>query len=499
METDFYNQLGFRRNPFESNTAEREPEIDQYAIRPPYLDRVQEAARNLGTYTLCGSRGSGKSATRITVQRNLWKEENNRPLTVVLSNFSVFRAHVGKETCLSLYANQVFYLAIEGTIAWLSSLEKDEATAILNKFSKEDRTFIDKAIANFYLSRPDNARFASARECFELLSVSLPRRSQIWTDKKWDTITSSLVDLTSGLAKKYLDFDVGNVDNFKSLLNAQKAALESDDPIYIFHKAVEFAKLFGFSGVLVQVDKIDETEWTTNDALAAARLIYPVFGNVQVHEIRGLGWSFYLLDRVRRHLNIEEKMSVRWDRLPNETIKWEETYLQQLIESRLIHFSDKNVSSLEEICDSGVSVSQLYPALSTLAGMSPRKLISIFDTVLTNHIQQNQGRFAKISQESFDAGMDLYAVKGVTDDYSTSSIEQITKLSEIGFTNKTVSALFRISQQAASKKIDNWISAGLARTNGQDHSGSKLRPVDKFLVADPRAVRIVERKLPLPN
>ncbi|MFM0351571.1 hypothetical protein [Paraburkholderia sp. RL17-347-BIC-D] len=497
METDFYAQLGFHRNPFESNTAEREPEIDQYAIRPPYLDRVQEAARSLGTYTLCGSRGSGKSATRITVQRNLWKETAGRPLTVVLTNFSVFRQHVGKDTSLGLYANQVFYLTIEATLAWLSSFDKGEAESMLKALSKADRAFVDKAIACFYLSRPDNARMASAHECFELLNVSLPRRSQMWVEKKWDSVSSTVVDLASGLAKKYLDFDVGNVDAFKSLLAAQKDAWQSDDPIFIFHKAVEFARLFGFSGLLVQVDKIDETDWTTNDALVAARLIYPIFSNVQLHEIAGLGWSFYLLDRVRSNLNLEEKMSVRWDRLPNETIKWEKSYLRQLVEARLDHFSKKKVTKLADICDGSVDEKNVYDELTQLAAMSPRKLVTILDTVLTNHIQQNQGHFSKLTRQAFDSGMDLYSTKTVQDEFSPSHIEQITKLPSTEFSNKTVSGLFRISQQASSKKIENWIGAGLARTNGQDHSGSKLRPVDKFLVSDPRAARIIERNLQL--
>ncbi len=63
-----YEVLGFESNPFNSNTAEREPEIAAYAVHPPYLDRTAQASSaNSGAFFLEGARGSGKSATRLTV------------------------------------------------------------------------------------------------------------------------------------------------------------------------------------------------------------------------------------------------------------------------------------------------------------------------------------------------------------------------------------------------------------------------------------------------
>ena len=44
MSTTGYEILGFRSNPFNSNTAEREPEIAEYAVHPPYLDRTKQAS-----------------------------------------------------------------------------------------------------------------------------------------------------------------------------------------------------------------------------------------------------------------------------------------------------------------------------------------------------------------------------------------------------------------------------------------------------------------------
>lgn len=95
----FYQALGFSTNPFEGNTAEREPEIELYVVRPPYLDPVEEASLKTGSYTLSETRGSGKSATRITVQRNIWNKPTPHPLPIALTNFNNFRTKKIPLTC----------------------------------------------------------------------------------------------------------------------------------------------------------------------------------------------------------------------------------------------------------------------------------------------------------------------------------------------------------------------------------------------------------------
>ena len=111
LAQDFFSFFGFISNPFENNTAEREPAIEHYAVRPPYLDRVQKTSNSKGIFVLSGTRGSGKSATRITVSKNLWSTKG-LPLVVPLINFNVFRQYAKNEIPLDLYANQICFLVI---------------------------------------------------------------------------------------------------------------------------------------------------------------------------------------------------------------------------------------------------------------------------------------------------------------------------------------------------------------------------------------------------
>jgi hypothetical protein len=68
------DSLGFIDNPFTSYSAENEPAIDQYFIRPPYYDAVTEKGRAARSLVLFGARGAGKSATRLTFYKNAWAD-----------------------------------------------------------------------------------------------------------------------------------------------------------------------------------------------------------------------------------------------------------------------------------------------------------------------------------------------------------------------------------------------------------------------------------------
>ena len=121
-----YQVLGFDANPFNANTAELEPEIAAYAVHPPYLDRTSQASgAGRGVFFLEGARGSGKSATRLTVAKELFKGPGG-PLLVSLTSFNVFRPYLKGGLSVDLYATQVAFLVAETLLGWLASLPPDE-------------------------------------------------------------------------------------------------------------------------------------------------------------------------------------------------------------------------------------------------------------------------------------------------------------------------------------------------------------------------------------
>jgi hypothetical protein len=493
MHDDYYSFLGFSANPFENNTAEREPDIEQYAVRPPYLDRVQQVSKHKGVYVLSGSRGSGKSATRITVARTLWTEKPN-PLVVPLINFNVFRNYVKAGIPLDLFANQICFLTIEQVLGWLAAMEPDEMAAALSRLESKDKEAVDAFVAAFYLNRPDTARQVSARESFELLDLSLTRKSKIWLDKRWDQVASVVTGLAVSMAKKWGDFDVGDPQSYEALLKRQQQSGFAD-PTYSLAKAVEFVRVFGFSGLLVQVDKVDETDWTTTNVDAAARLVYPLLANIQIHEIDGLTWTFYLWDKVRLALTAANQMPVRFDKIPNGTISWDAAYLEQLVAKRIGHFSGKKLNSLTDIAAVGVNVGDAVASMVQLSGNSPRNLVTLLDVILSEHMQRTRGTYSKLDAVSFAAGMDSYAVGSLKNHGLHDQVLDLSKVAALRFVTKDVAGRFRKGSQAARARIDKWEQCGLIELVESVSGPGGGRPVDHFEVVEPCARRIIERSL----
>lgn len=492
----FYATLGFHANPFEANTAEREPEIEHYAVRPPYLDPVEAASKGTGSYTLSGSRGSGKSATRITVARNMWNLPTPHPLPIALVNFNDFRGKHSPSELLEKFSKQVFFLTIEASLLYSTTSADNDVEKRLASFEKSEKKFFDWSLKTYYLTRPEAARTASAQECCDAFSLSMARRSKLWADKKWDAITGSLIQIISAIAKRF-DVDVGDTTVYKEALSSNKE-IEISDPSYVLKKSVEFARLMGFSGLVVQVDKVDETDWTTNDAEAAAHLVWPLYSNVQIHEIEGLSWSFFLWDQVRSLLIGEYSLPVRWDKLPNDAIRWDRKLLERLVEKRLEHFSDGKILKISALFEDDIeSESSIYDELFAIAGLAPRTLVTVLNSVLTHHIQKNEGSLQKLSLQSLKEGLDSYAATTILNDYSSATIGQLKKVGATSFVTKDVAKAFTISNPGALQKIEKWINSGLVKRDGQRFAGERTKPVDQFIVSEPRAKRIIDSQLDL--
>ena len=488
-----YEVLGFNANPFNSNTAEREPEIASYAVHPPYLDRTAEAsAAGTGVFFLEGARGSGKSATRLTVAKQLFRGPGG-PLLVSLTSFNVFRPYVKGGLSVDLYATQIAFLVAETLLAWLSSLPEQEQEKVTQAL-KPNATLVSRFISSFYLNRADHSRSSSAKDTYELLDTSIGGRTLIWAEKRWDRIAGVVATIAGALGKKYADIDIGDPAAFQKLVEQQRGD-GFHDPLYTLARAVEVARAFGFTGVLVQVDKVDETDWTGSDVSAAGDLILPLLTNITLHEIGGLTWTFFVWDEVSRLIRRTHGGKIRFDKIPNGEIGWQVNYLTDLVSRRMGFFSGGRVVQLGDISEPGVDVSGVLTQVIDLTGRSPRQLISALDHILSLHIQSTQGSPSKLPLSAYEAGMDSFAAKSLGDVGLLEEARAIGKIGHVRFVAKDVQGLIRQSAPTARGRIDSWIGQRLVRQCGTRPTGGAGRPVDEFEVFDPRALRVVHRHL----
>jgi len=126
--------LGLTGNPFEHYTAETEPNIADYAVRPPYLQAISDRVNGLSSFILFGDRGAGKSATRITVYAEIWGSnaakkgaKDRGPLVVNLTDYSSIQEKLRKDRLQEHdLIRIVAFVVIEQILVWSSSLEDEE-------------------------------------------------------------------------------------------------------------------------------------------------------------------------------------------------------------------------------------------------------------------------------------------------------------------------------------------------------------------------------------
>lgn len=491
--------LALKGNPFEHYTAETEPDIAQYAVRPPYLQSIIARAEALSSFILFGDRGSGKSATRITVFKEIWKkvadDENpnaRKPFVVNLSDFSQLQATFAKGKLSDRdIVGVAAFAVIEEMLAWLSSLEDEERAIFIQGLDKEERTLVLALINGFYLTIPEMDRSVTNSETFRILNSAWTTKSAVWLSKRWDHISKIAAAAISALSKKQLDDAVDISAPAEALLKSLTGDTAKSARA-VLGKLVEFVTAFGFGGICVLVDKLDETPGTSNSAEATARLIHPLLAHIQLLEVNGFSWILFLWSNVQSHFN--DKYPVRLDKIAHANITWNADSLREMLEARIRFFSEGRLS-FADLLVKGTDADKAFSALSDLAVSSPRELIKLLDTVFREHDARGVAAPSLIDQVSLDSGQDKYAKQNIGSWFAAKPLQQVLRLGKRSFVNKDVQNAFKMSDQGARVRIKKWEDEGLIRQNGTSPSEVGGKAVYRFEVSDARVERIIERKL----
>ncbi|MGE0280830.1 MAG: hypothetical protein AB7P20_09490, partial [Rhizobiaceae bacterium] len=182
--------LGFNGNPFEHYVAELEPNIAEYAVKPPYFEVIDTRSKNTSSFLLFGDRGAGKSATRLTIFKEIWKakaEGRQVPLAVNLIDFSDMTGGKSiKNLSEASLIQSVAFIVIESLLTWLSSLEEDDRQVYLEAQDAEEKAVCYELLRDFYLNRPGAKRERSAHDAMALFNQAFISKSQMWLTRKWD-------------------------------------------------------------------------------------------------------------------------------------------------------------------------------------------------------------------------------------------------------------------------------------------------------------------------
>lgn len=488
--------LNLNDNPFEHYTAETEPNIANYAVRPPYLQAISDRANKLSSFILFGDRGSGKSATRVTVYKEIWESisrsdlTDKKPFIVNLTDFSDILAAFKKEKLTERdIVGIVAFAIIEQMFAWLSSLEEKDRQTFTERLNDAERDLVIALLKGFYLSKPELDREHSTAEALKLLNSAWTTKSSVWTSQRWDSLSKVFASAINIFAKKQVDDSIDISGPAESILKSLIGE-SPNAPRAILNKLVEFSRVFGFSGVCVLVDKLDETPATSSSAESTAKLIHPLLTHIQLLEITGFSWILFLWSNVKAHF--DDKHPVRLDKIAHANITWDHESLQKMLDKRVKFFSS-DALLFKDLFSTELNPAVIFRALVEISVSSPRELIKLMDIIFREH--DARGATGPIDHTTFEIGQDKYCTETIGSWYAKSPLQQVFRVGKVEFVNKDVQSVFKISDQGARVKIRSWEDAGLVKQDGTAPSDVGGKPVYRYVVADSRVQRIIKNKL----
>ena len=455
----FTDNFGFKEIPFEQYVAEREPRINEYAVKPSYFEETRRRVKSVSSYILFGFRGSGKSATRITTEKETWKEigEGTKgPLMVSMIDFDVLlKAKKVEEVELVDIVRRVAFLTVEGILLWISNQE--EKDQLLELLDDGELNTLRRMAKTYYLNEPEADREVSQFETMRILQQNWVNYTGDWINRKWSSIATVVGKVSSALVNWKLS--VGDISREVSDILSKDGSGQSIRGV--LQSLVEMAQSFGFTGICVLVDKVDEHPKTQRSTEDSARLVYPIISQVQFMELEGFAWIFFLWDKIKPHLS-SEKLSARLDKYAHSEVAWPKEYLDQMIQNRVSYFSDGKIKNLSELCDKDTSAADHLDNIISLVQHSPRELIRLLDIITrefnSNYAHEKPARL--LSNQDFEVGQDVYVRDVMWTVYDNKILSQLLRFNNHSFTNKDVQQAFRISSAGARGRIQSWEASG---------------------------------------
>lgn len=488
--------LKLKANPFENYTAENEPDISSYAVKPAYIDTITQRAYSRRSFILFGDRGAGKSATRVTLFNDIWslQKDEGKPFVVNFLDFSACLPKLAKGNVSEVdLIREVAYIIIEQLFIWLSSLSEEDRITFVEALTSEERVQVRTLLEAFYFSKAEADRHMSEGAALRLLGHAWRERTQLWTSRRWDAI-SKVIGSVAGMFARKVDKDLDISQPVEALLKSVNNAPNGGR--VLLEKLVDLVKIFSFTGIVVLIDKVDETELTSASTEKSANLIGSLLAHVQLLEIEDFSWIFFLWDDIRPHFEKEGK--IRLDKIANTKIEWSEAFLRKMLDERVKYFSDGKLS-MAALFSPTMPLDDTLNDLIRLSMKSPRELVRLLDNILAEHDAKFAGDVEPklLESESIEGGKDKYVKTRVNDVYSAETIRQVCRLPSLKFINKDVQAAFRIGVGSARNRVSAWQAAGIVKLTGTRASEGDQggKPNNEYSVVDARIARLIDRSL----
>jgi hypothetical protein len=454
----FLARFGFIADPFESTNAETEPYLDRYFVPPPYFVGVMGDPSTPVSHVVLAPRGGGKTAQRRMIED--YSASSGDFLCVTYDSFDQSPGFNPKTVDLAYHLNQICRLLLLGILSHL-----DEHPEVSDRLSAHQKAVL-KFGAERFLGSLSIQEFETALRSVKNLG---DKASDVWR-KYGGPIAVAIQAL---LARAGL--------NDVKVPTELASEIRRDETLrYQFEALIGIAQSMGFRSTYVLVDKVDEIPSTASDAEATFDLIRPLATDLPTLETPGCGFKFFLWDHIG---TMYREGGGRPDRVQILELDWSTTQLQEMLEQRLLAYSDGQVSHLTQMmCDPTLNLDLL---VAYLAQGSPRDMIRVTKSIINEETRVSTESLC-LSENSVWAGIKRFAENRSQELYPEGMLADLRRVHSPTFTiNFVASDVFHTSTEAGRSKIQKWLSAGIVKQVGEVPNKGN-RPLHLYGIVDLR-------------
>jgi len=377
MDTQLlFRNWGFTRNPFRDPVAELEHNSSSFFVMPPYFSEIVGNPNQLRSSFVFGHRGDGKSTLKVETQKAL-EAAQPKPIIVEYSSFSDH----SEEAAIKSLKLEDHLDKIVGYIINSLLIEVEREPTLLKRLNPAEIGRLQWYLFHFTPGldwRESERRFSSA--------LNAVPRMEGWKRAGGKGVRS----VKSYLMHKRVEFErspggssiVNDVARLIFLLLAPEVpgsgSLKGQPNFNLLQDILNIIVSAGFGGIVVLIDRVDETPLLNDRPDLAARLILPLALAAPVLEMPGVSIKFFLPASILGLLGNK----LRTDRVQTFHISWSDGALETVLKKRLEAFSAGSTSSLDPFLEEGVK-DDFYRIIFYYSAANPRNMLRLIDSIAT--------------------------------------------------------------------------------------------------------------------
>jgi hypothetical protein len=457
---EYIKSLGLDQNPFQYTNADKEINlIDQYFIFPDYFEDVWGDPENPVSNIIYAPRGGGKTAQRLMIEKRAANFDEVLTITYTDHDLSNFKSadEIGLSYHLE-YLNRLLLLAFFDKLHSLNDFD------YIYEFDFAERQYIYKLCRIYLFETP--ASFP--KQAINSLKTIEDHAFDLW--KKFKGPISDIIKVIS--KAKGAEVDISKIELDKKLQMSHK-----DN----FLNLIDLLKRLGTETIYILIDKVDEQSLTGNDPRASYSFISALIKDLELLEIDGVGFKFFLWDALKPYC----AKDARPDRLFSFTLQWEYSQIRNMLNKRLEAYSSKKINSAIDLFEEkkGLGRTVLF------SEFSPRDCIRICNRILSEQLKINSE--SKVFELSvINNSIDLFCKEKISEFLQRDS--NIKHLAKVNGSSFSIEELVTKKVAADSAAIRNiilpWTTSGLLKKIGLVSRKGK-KAVNEYAFMDIRMAR----------